>query len=300
MSIDKVLGQKTAYPETYDPEILVREARLTNRITVGLDNRSLPFKGVDVWNAYEVSGLTARGVPVVGVCKIVYPCESEYIVESKSLKLYFNSFNMYNCGGDPWAVRAFIQETAAKDLSELLRTKVLVTFFPSYTPIASAPIHLETSDPENSNGRYHTLEELYIPDSANVYKEDPKLLIPVSGPVGQTKRYHSALLKSNCKVTEQPDWGDIYIRLTGADQPTPESLLQYIISFRDECHFHEEICETIYQRLFTLLTPMMIEVTCLYARRGGIDINPTRYSDEGIAPRGLINPTMLHTKTLKQ
>jgi len=300
MSIDKVLGQKTAYPETYDPEILVREARIGNRIAVGLDNYALPFKGVDVWNAYEVSGLTTRGVPVVGVCKIVYPCESEYIVESKSLKLYFNSFNMYDCGSDPWSVRKFIQETAAADLSELLRTEVTVTFFPSYTPIAIRPIHMETSNPDNSNDRYHTLEEMYIPDSAKVYKEDPTLLVPVSGPVGQTKRYHSALLKSNCKVTEQPDWGDIYIRLSGGEQPTPESLLQYIISFRDECHFHEEICETIYQRLFTLLDPMMIEVTCLYARRGGIDINPTRFSCPTIAPDGLMNPLMLHTKTLKQ
>jgi 7-cyano-7-deazaguanine reductase len=299
MSTNNVLGKVTEYPTVYDPGILVKEHRQQNRDSVGLKPGYLPFEGYDVWNAYEVSALTTRGVPVVGVCKIVYPCDNLYIVESKSLKLYFNSYNMHTCGDDPREVRRYISDTATEDLSKLLQTDVKVVMFPSYSPVSTKPVRIHTSDPENTEF-YLTLEDLFVPDEARVYKEDPSLLALAPEEGLDVRRYHSALLKSNCKVTSQPDWGDVYVSMEGTKFPTPSSLLQYIISFRDECHFHEEICETIYQRLWTTFSPAGLEVTCLYARRGGIDINPTRYSDLNWCPYDLASVQILHSKTLKQ
>jgi len=304
MSIDKVLGKITEYPQTYDPSILVRELRQTNRDSVNLDGDNLPFIGFDTWNAYEVSALTNTGVPVVGVCKIVYNCDSKYIVESKSLKLYFNSFNMDRVGKDPRDVRHVISKTATIDLSKLLETEVKVVMFPSYTAVAPVPVRVTTGQ-KDLDEFYLTLEEEFLPEKSDVYTETPSLLTvasrePGAGAKTVTKKYHSALLKSNCKVTSQPDWGDIYISITGEVQPEPSSLLKYIISFRDECHFHEEICETVYQRLNTIYQPSGLEVTCLYARRGGIDINPTRVSSADLLPQDLIEVTKMHFKTIKQ
>jgi len=294
MSIDKVLGQKTDYPDQYDPEILVREDRQNNRDTVGINGNDLPFVGFDTWNAYEISGLTINGFPVAGIAKIVYPSDSKYIVESKSIKLYFNSFNMDNFGHTPGEVLSNIAETAASDLSELLETNVSVVIHPASIDIATQPVF--------DDSMFETLENRYGRDLSNqvfnTYKETPELL--VKGKTRGKVSYHSALLKSNCKVTSQPDWGDIYITMDGNGLPTPQSLLEYIISFRDECHFHEEICETIYYRLWRNFNIDELCVTCLYARRGGIDINPTRASDSDLLPSRLINPLELHTKTTKQ
>lgn len=298
MSIDKVLGKITEYPQTYDPSILVKELRQNNRDTVDLDSGNLPFLGFDVWNAYEVSALTDDGLPVAGVAKIIYPCDSLYIVESKSIKLYLNSFNMDRCGHDPYFVRQHIQKTVSRDLSDLLQTDVQVAIFPSYTPINGRPVFLTSNKVEDN--KWLSLEDVVTLNNVNVYKETPELLKTVSADESEVHKFHSALLKSNCKVTSQPDWGDIYITITGDKIPDQESLLRYIISFRDECHFHEEICETVYKRLHDIYSPRHLAVTCLYARRGGIDINPTRYSFSNLAPQALIDITTLHTKTIKQ
>jgi 7-cyano-7-deazaguanine reductase len=141
----------------------------------------------------------------------------------------------------------------------------------------------------------------------DVYNESPELLELVEienvEVVTSTARYHSSLLKSNCRVTSQPDWGDVYIMIKGHQQVTPESLLKYIVSFRDECHFHEEICETIYKRLHDILSPEQLCVTCLYARRGGIDINPVRATDLTLIhdeARDLGDENVMHVKTSKQ
>ncbi len=134
----------------------------------------------------------------------------------------------------------------------------------------------------------------------NQYDADGLLAAPF---VPRTTRWHSSLLKSNCRVTSQPDWGDVYIMCKGQHQVTAESLLKYIISFRDECHFHEEICETIYKRLLDALHPQELVVTCLYARRGGIDINPVRGTSMDAIERecaDLIDPAVQHMKTAKQ
>lgn len=302
-NISKVLGQVVDYPDQYDPSILVKEPRQNNRDTIDLKDDDLPFVGYDTWNCYEVSTLTENGLPVVGTFKIVYPCSSKYIVESKSLKLYLNSFNMYKCPG--WGTKYIIEYITGivqRDLSALLETDVKVHFDTELSEQSTRPIF--------SLDEYLTLEKFLDIDEIkfDVYQETPDLLefkaqdIPSDchGSFSTPQWYHSALLKSNCRVTSQPDWGDVYIYMDSHLQVEPLSLLKYIISFRDECHFHEEICETIYKRLNDQFKPDNLVVTCLYARRGGIDINPTRASDDSILPLPLIKEGHQHCKTLKQ
>ena len=259
-----------------------------------------------MWNAYEVSGLTHNGLPVAGVAKIVYPCDSKYIVESKSIKLYFNSFNMYKCGDSKDDVLNFITTKAREDLSELLETEVNV-----YIKRASS---FDSGSPVFDHDRYMTLEDMFTDNllkemKINQYTEDPTILQAINGsiPLDALKSvplvsqyFHSSLLKSNCRVTSQPDWGDIYIYIKSQLPVAAVDLLRYIISFRDECHFHEEICETVYKRLLDTYTPEELCVTCLYARRGGIDINPTRASSFNLISTSLIDPTIAHCKTPKQ
>lgn len=298
------LGQTSDYKDQYDPKLLVREPRSNNRQHLDISDDDLPFVGYDTWNAYEVSGLTDGGLPVAGVAKIVYPCSSKYIVESKSIKLYFNSFNMFKCGASQEDVLEFISLHASDDLSKLLETHVDVCVIPSNIKASGEPLFARKG--------YTTLEEVLDPQlltemNVETYIETPDLLdleeLPSAGVVSRWSKFHSGLLKSNCRVTSQPDWGDVWIAVKGQTHVTPESLLKYIISFRDECHFHEEICETIYKRLQDVLSPENIVVTCLYARRGGIDINPVRANSESTinwACQDLVNVKIPHVKTSKQ
>ena len=300
-NVSKVLGQVVDYPDQYDPSILVREPRQNNRDTIDLKDDNLPFVGYDTWNCYEVSTLNENGMPVMGTLKLVYPCNSKYIVESKSLKLYLNSFNMFKCPG--WGHEFVIQHITGKierDLSKLLETEVKAHL--NDIPTAGRPL-FNLSD-------YMTLERYVETEDIvfDVYNETPELLgvsneyVPSDchGSFAISQWYHSALLKSNCRVTSQPDWGDIYIYMKAHHNADPLSVLKYIVSFRDECHFHEEICETVYKRLLDTYTPDELCVTCLYTRRGGIDINPTRASHNRLLPRELVTPDIPHSKTLKQ
>ena len=296
--ISKVLGQTVSYPDQYDPRILVHEPRQRNRTYLDIQDDKLPFFGFDTWNAYEVSAITKRGIPISGIAKIVYPCSSKYIVESKSLKLYLNSFNMtsFACNSIE-SLYNTITQVISKDLSKLLETEVNVKVFP-------ASKHYEMSESQvYSPEVYETLED--IVDLTGVvidrYTEDPSLLRPAKANLGNsTRRYHSSLLKSNCKVTSQPDWGDIYIRIRSKYDIDLKGLLKYIVSFRDECHFHEEICEAVYKRLDDRFNPSELCVTCLYARRGGIDINPTRASSPSVLNTKLIFAGTPHQKTSRQ
>ena len=292
------LGRSSQYKSQYDPSLLVKEPRSNNRKHLNIDDDNLPFVGFDTWNAYEISALTNNGLPVTGVAKIIYPASSKYIVESKSLKLYFNSFNMTKLGVTPGEVREKIEELAIKDLSELLGTEVYVTVF-SDQEIVIEPFTLL----EEYYDGYVTLESEYehaLTDEFNVYQETPSLLEITESDNTAVVKYHSALLKSNCRVTSQPDWGDVYITYEGNRDIDPVSLVKYIVSFRDECHFHEEICETIFKRLNDALQPEWLNVMCLYARRGGIDINPERCTSEEHLHVVLSNDAFFHIKTPKQ
>ena len=292
------LGQTSSYKSTYDPSLLVREPRANNRKHLDINDNDPPFIGYDTWNAYEVSALTNNGMPVTGVAKIVYSSTNKYIVESKSLKLYLNSFNMTKLGNTSAEVLSEITTHIREDLSNLLETQVKVYIFDNQHAVGIV------QDPysEWRHNKHQTLEETYpVKDIIfDVYNESPSLLRCVPSECENGEFYHSALLKSNCRVTSQPDWGDVYIHIKGKTTIDPISLLQYIVSFRDECHFHEEICETIYKRICDLAKPDELYVRCLYARRGGIDINPERVSSFGLLHDSLSYRTKPHIKTPKQ
>jgi len=296
-NISKHLGKITGYKSTYEPSLLVREPRINNRKHLDITDENAPFAGYDIWNAYEVSCLTNEGMPIAAIAKIVYPCKSKYIVESKSIKLYMNSFNMQKFTGNIIQVLNELQSTIARDLSNLLETEVKV-----YVRSTKAIDDTLYYPPVFSNKDYPTLENsidvTYI--KSRSYTEDPNILNAIEIPEAKIQRFHSALLKSNCRVTSQPDWGDVYIHYKGKYELNQTSLLQYIVSFRDECHFHEEICETIYMRLLNKFKPEELVVSCLYVRRGGIDINPTRANKYELLDKALIDEYKYFTKTVRQ
>ncbi|NDB83839.1 MAG: NADPH-dependent 7-cyano-7-deazaguanine reductase QueF [Alphaproteobacteria bacterium] len=296
-NISKHLGKITGYKSTYDPSLLVAEPRQNNRKHLNINDDALPFVGYDIWNAYEVSCLTNDGMPVAAIAKIVYPCTSKYIVESKSIKLYMNSFNMQVIKGSAAQVTNELQSTIARDLSKLLETDVKV-----HVRLAHSVDDTLFYPPVFRRSLYPTLEnniDVTMIEAKN-YSETPSLLSGIESTVATVQRFHSALLKSNCRVTSQPDWGDVYIHYKGAWALNPTSLLKYIVSFRDECHFHEEICETIYKRILDRFAPEELVVSCLYVRRGGIDINPTRANKESLLDKPLVDETKYFTKTVRQ
>jgi 7-cyano-7-deazaguanine reductase len=170
-----------------------------------------------------------------------------------------------------------LEAVMENDLSKLLETEVRVC-----VKLTKAIDDAMYYPPLFATADYPTLENNIDVTSikSRGYKEDPSLLGWTEGDSNKVQRFHSALLKSNCRVTSQPDWGDVYIHYKGPYQLNQTSLLQYIVSFRDECHFHEEICETIYKRLYDLVKPEELMVSCLYVRRGGIDINPIRANSQ--------------------
>lgn len=256
-------------PETIDPSLLVAIPRSLNRVQYGLEAGKLPFVGVDVWNAYEIAYLLENGFPMVGILRLSYSSDSEFIVESKSLKLYLNSFNMHRFNTNTRATsRLIFEDTVRRDLSKLLGVRVTVKLFDT-----NAKCMLTKMD--------RIEDEINIADlTFDNHKEDPNLL-KVSDV--QQLRISSAILRSNCRVTGQPDYGDIFIKIRGEKTVTKESLLRYLISLRAENHFHEEICEMVYKRLWDLLAPESLSVACFYTRRGGIDINPMRASNDMIS-----------------
>lgn len=284
-------------PDKADKSLLVAVPRVLNRTDYNIDEDNLPFVGFDAWNCYEVSFLLNNGFPVSGVVKVVYPSDSESIVESKSIKLYLNSFNMHKIADTITSGIKAVERTVKKDLSELLDTDVEITFhYDEENELPEAPV----------KGHFVRLESLVDVEDIkfNNYEEDPEILehAPMLGfmPFQVT----SSALRSNCRITNQPDWGDVFIHISGEDCVTPESLMRYIISMRKENHFHEEICECIFKRLKDILEDdTEILVACLYTRRGGIDINPVRATSNDLINKlvpALIDSDIPHRKTARQ
>ena len=299
--ISKHLGQTSQYKSQYDPDLLVREPRSSNREYLNIFDDDLPFVGSDTWNAYECSFLLNNGAPVTGVVKCIYPCSSKYIVESKSIKLYFNSFNMTKMGENREDAIALFEEDASTDLSELLETKVTIKFQDGVY------VNKKLDNPNNEWNIEDYLNVDLLEDEKGFvytqYTEDPSLLEAVSRKKDLEQRFYSGLLKSNCRVTSQPDWGDVFIYIKSKNAIDAHSIKKYVVSYRDECHFHEEICECFYKRLKDAFDPSELLVMCLYARRGGIDINPVRASSQDLIEKyaaNLINPEAVHIKTSKQ
>jgi len=296
-NISKHLGQSSQYKAEYDASLLVREPRSSNRKHLGIKEKSLPFIGCDVWNGYEVSALTNNGVPVCGVAKVVYPSDSKYIVESKSMKLYWNTFNMTKMGDTFDKVIKNLEDTASKDLSKYLRTDVRVTVFPTSDTFSNDNPFTDENYKRLENTNEIDAESYYV----DVYSETPSLLETKHlNSTNKPYKAMSSLLKSNCRVTSQPDWGDVFISLEGTNHPSDKELLKYIISFRDECHFHEEICETIFTRLNNTFEPRSLMVACLYVRRGGWDINPIRTTHEYLIDEFFWDHKVPWIKTLRQ
>ena len=296
-NISKHLGQSSQYKSEYDASLLVREPRSSNRKHLKIKEKSLPFIGCDVWNGYEVSALTNNGVPVCGVAKVVYPANSKYIVESKSMKLYWNTFNMTKMGDTFDKVVKNIEETASKDLSNYLKTDVRVTVFTTSESFTNDNPYNDSNYSRLENTDEIDVDSFYV----NVYSETPSLLETKHlNSTNKPYKVMSSLLKSNCRVTSQPDWGDVFISLEGTNHPSDKELLKYIISFRDECHFHEEICETIFTRLNNTFEPRSLMVACLYVRRGGWDINPIRTTHEYLIDEFFWDHKVPWIKTLRQ
>ena len=264
----KHLGKKSTGSESYDPTLLVAVPRSANREQYDIKNNDLPFIGYDVWHGYEFSVLTENGIPITRVLKLKYNCDNDFLVESKSLKLYLNSFNMSRFGKTVQEALEISKSLIEKDLSEKLETRVEVEFL------------------EKDSKRVEIFEEFdnlmnFVNDTKLVvesFKEAPELLRISEA---NEKEYFLTFdsLRSNCRVTHQPDFGDAFIYYKSKKHIDESSLVQYLSSFRSEYHFHEECCEMILKRLQNLLDNNdELFVCALYTRRGGIDICPVRWS----------------------
>lgn len=292
----KLLGKKggEGYSSQYDPSLLVRIPRSLNREIYGIKEDDLPFVGMDVWNGYEVTALTEKGLPVAGVAKILIPAYSKYHPESKSIKMYVNSFAMSKFGQTEEECVAMVENTVREDLSELLECKVGVKIFTG--DIEEVPAENSLDHGTFNLDRQYGIDEMEFTD----YNMNPGLLEPSSF-LGICVK--SNKLRSACRVTHQPDHGTVYIIMDsdkGGKCPTDESLLKFIVSFRNEYHFHEEICEAIFKTLNDRFHPDKLMVACNYTRRGGWDINPIRAKDWADIPREWTDATVMLAKTIKQ
>lgn len=285
----KYLGKRVSFPDKYDSSLILAIPRYENRKLYDIEEHPDIFVGYDTWHAYELGFITLKGLPVTGVIKITYKADNLYLVESKSLKLYLNSFNMTAFGNSKEEGLKEVIEIIRNDLSAALKTDVNVTFF--------------ENDEEKALDfkEYELLEEQKSAEDIEFshFKEAPELL-HVNENEEHTVRLSSNLLRSNCKITHQPDWGSIFIHIKAEKNVDRLSLLKYLVSFRNEYHFHEEVCEMIYKRLWDLLSPEELMVCCLFTRRGGVDICPCRANKDYLLPKSLIDHKVRDYKLIRQ
>jgi len=257
------LGQPvTAYPNSYNSELLFPILRSNNRQNL----KSTDFYGVDLWHHYEVSWLDQRGVPQVAIARITLPCESLYLIESKSLKLYFNSLNM-----EKFESESFLKNLIIQDLSKAAGILINLEFFPVDN---FDNFSIESQDNLNDLG--------LCLDHLNPYSTSLDLLKLEREP-GEIlvvhEKLYSNLFRSLCPVTSQPDWARVSIEYSGA-KINHESLLAYLISYRTHQGFHEDCVERIYSDLWNLGGLTSLTVIGNFTRRGGLDINPMRSSEK--------------------
>jgi 7-cyano-7-deazaguanine reductase len=259
------LGKKVSYQDHYDPSLLFPIARAGKRAEIGLSETTLPFFGVDLWNAFELSWLNAKGKPQVAIASFRVPADSPNLIESKSFKLYLNSYNQTRLA-DRGALLALLEQ----DLSQA----------------AGAPVSASIKGPEDfPRERCAELPGESIDDldiEVNDYTPDPTRLIADPGDI-VSETLTSDLLKSNCLVTGQPDWGSVMIHYLGA-RIDREGLLRYLIGFRQHNEFHEQCVERIFTDILRACQPQTLTVYARYTRRGGLDINPWRSTDPAPYP----------------
>ena len=251
------LGKNSAYRTDYAPELLFPIPRQGKRDELGLTG-TLPFFGVDIWNAYEISWLNQRGKPQVAIARITVPADSPNIVESKSFKLYLNSFNQTRLDSVV-ALKTLLQQ----DLSKAV----------------GANVHISLTQPEEfgmiTMGELDGLLLDRLDIEVDHYSPDPSLLKAALDEEPVEEKLVSHLLKSNCLVTGQPDWASVQIHYAGP-QIDQESLLRYLIGFREHNEFHEQCVERIFIDILRQCHPQQLAVYARYTRRGGLDINPWR------------------------
>ncbi len=258
------LGKSSAYVDQYAPQLLFPLPRQSKRDEIGIRaDRSLPFMGADLWTAYELSWLNARGKPQVAIAQINVPCESPCIVESKSFKLYLNSFN-----------------NTVFDNSEEVRSRIAQDIGTSAWG-KPAKVGVQLWLPEQ-----FALQKIEQPQGLSIDRLDidcahyvprPELLTAATHEKPVSEILTSDLLKSNCLVTNQPDWGSVQIAYSGP-QIDQAGLLAYIVSFRNHNEFHEQCVERMYTDIMARCKPAKLSVYARYTRRGGLDINPFRCS----------------------
>ena len=263
------LGKQTQYTDQYAPQLLVAIARAPQRELLGL-TEVLPFVGGDLWQIYELSWLNDKGKPEVALARVAVSCDSPAMIESKSLKLYLNSFNQTRLSS-----AAALAQCLERDLSACAGSLVQVEL--------SAPDQGRAFQAywQQSTTKVECIDCLDV--EVEQYQVDSSLLKRRSTSENVEEVLVSHLLRSCCPVTGQPDWGSLFVHYRGPAIDRA-SLLRYIISFRTNQAFHEQCVEHIFCDLYALLKPQYLAVAARYLRRGGIDINPYRLSESGLPP----------------
>ena len=262
------LGKTTDYRDTYDASLLQGVPRSLNRDPLGLHADSLPFHGADIWTLYELSWLNAKGLPQVAVGHVELSHETVNLVESKSFKLYLNSFNQTRFVN--WEA---VQETLERDLSACAQGKVTVALY-RLDEVEGQPIahfHGSCIDDQDIEIESYQFNADYLNGAAGQKVVQETLV--------------SHLLKSNCLITHQPDWGSVQIQYRGP-QIDREKLLRYLVSFRHHNEFHEQCVERIFNDILRFCAPESLSVYARYTRRGGLDINPWRSNTDFIPAIG--------------
>jgi len=259
------LGQKTAYVSTYDANLLFPIPRSESRNALGLAD-NLPFYGQDIWTGYELSWLNLKGKPEVAVAEFSIPFNSPTIIESKSFKLYLNSLNQTKFSG--------LDEVKALLVKDLSR-------------VAGADVDVSLHSLRNSKLLIDATFDAVCIDELDIAVDSyhpQQIFLRASKTEHTTEALCSHLLKSNCPVTGQPDWASVFIEYTGA-KIDHESLLKYVISFRDHQDFHEHCVERMFTDILRECEPKSLSVYARYTRRGGLDINPFRSTEKDAVPK---------------
>lgn len=254
------LGLITSYANHYAPDLLFAIPRQDNRKNLGLSSERLPFSGYDVWRAYEISWLNSKGKPVAAIGEFIVPCESQSIVESKSLKLYLNSINQAQ-----FSDITTVEQLIKRDLSRIVNADVSVRLLP-----VAGHRELDVTEPEGI-----CIDDADIDISS--YQLSPQFLKSNSGEIVSETLY-SELFRSNCPVTSQPDWGTVVVNYHGR-AIDHAGLLAYLVSYRSHEGFHEDCTEQIYLDIIAQCAVEYLRVSINFLRRGGIEINPVRIRD---------------------
>ena len=284
MSIHGILGEQTTdYPTEYSPETLYPIARSMGRDVIGWQDDKLKV-GIDWWHAFELSWLNQQGISQVAMARFGIPASSPFIVESKSLKLYLNSINFTEFAS--WEA---VQTLITKDLSACVQAEVQVELFGLEDDIYDRTSGLLIAQPEGiciDDALADSSEKVALcvhPDASLL--SDDKTDANLESSSTQPYSFYSNLLRSNCPVTNQPDWGSLAVSITSEKPVNEASMLRYILSFRQHNGFHEQCVEQIFADLSKHYEPSELMVRAWYTRRGGIDINPCRVSDIALLPK---------------